>query len=144
MLSYHFARLASFLACLLPGSLAEIIGRGLGTLAWMVIPKWRKAMARENVRLCLGVGEAEADRIIQNAEAEKAARIAEAEGQVARFAKMYEEYANNPEVTRQRLYYEVLEEILPGIKIYITDGDTQTMLPLEPFNSAAATQEVSD
>ena len=88
--------------------------------------------------------EAEADRIIQNAEAEKAARIAEAEGQVARFAKMYEEYANNPEVTRQRLYYEVLEEILPGIKIYITDGDTQTMLPLEPFNSAAATQEVSD
>lgn len=87
--------------------------------------------------------EAEADRIIQNAEAEKAARIAEAEGQVARFAKMYAEYANNPEITRQRLYYEVLEEILPGIKIYITDGDTQTMLPLEPFNSATA-GEVSD
>ena len=88
--------------------------------------------------------EAEADRIIQSAEAEKAARIAEAEGQVARFAKMYEEYANNPEITRQRLYYEALEDVLPGIKIYITDGSTQTMLPLEPFSSAAETQEVTD
>ncbi|MBR0444918.1 MAG: FtsH protease activity modulator HflK [Clostridia bacterium] len=88
--------------------------------------------------------EAEADRIIQSAEAQKAARIAEAEGQVARFAKMYEEYANNPEITRQRLYYEALEKVLPGIKIYITDGSTQTMLPLEPFDSATETQEVSD
>ncbi len=88
--------------------------------------------------------EAEADRIIQSAEAQQAARIAEAEGQVARFAKMYEEYANNPEITRQRLYYEALEKVLPGIKIYITDGSTQTMLPLEPFDSAAETQEVSD
>ena len=88
--------------------------------------------------------EAEADRIIQSAEAQKAARIAEAEGQVARFAKMYEEYANNPEITRQRLYYESLEKVLPGIKIYITDGSTQTMLPLEPFDSATETQEVSD
>ena len=88
--------------------------------------------------------DATADRIIQSAEAQKAARIAEAEGQVARFAKMYEEYANNPEITRQRLYYEVLEKVLPGIKIYITDGSTQAMLPLEPFDSATEAQEVSD
>ena len=88
--------------------------------------------------------EAAADRIIQSAEAQKAARIAEAEGQVARFAKMYEEYANNPDITRQRLYYEALEKVLPGIKIYITDGSTQTMLPLEPFDSATETQEVPD
>ena len=66
MLSYHFARLASCLACLLPGSLAEIVGRGLGALAWVVIPKWRKAMARENIMLCLGVDEAEADRIAKS------------------------------------------------------------------------------
>ena len=88
--------------------------------------------------------EAAADRIIQSAEAQKAARIAEAEGQVARFAKMYEEYANNPDITRQRLYYEALEKVLPGIKIYITDGSTQVMLPLEPFDSATETQEVPD
>lgn len=88
--------------------------------------------------------DATADRIIQSAEAQKAARIAEAEGQVARFAKMYEEYANNPEITRQRLYYEVLEKVLPGIKMYVTDGSTQAMLPLEPFDSATEAQEVSD
>ena len=77
--------------------------------------------------------EAEADRIIQAAEAEKAARIAEAEGQVERFNRMYAEYSKYPLITRQRLFYEAIEEVLPGAKVIITDGNTQTMLPLEPF-----------
>ena len=77
--------------------------------------------------------EAEADKIRQQAEATKAARIAEAEGQVARFNAMFEQYSLNPLITKQRLFYETLEEILPGLKVYITDGQTQTMLPLEPF-----------
>ena len=66
---------------------------------------------------------------------EKAARIAEAEGQVERFNRMYEEYAKYPLITRQRLYYEAIEDVLPGVKIIITDGSTQTMLPLESFVS---------
>ena len=81
--------------------------------------------------------EAEADRIIQSAEAQKAARIAEAEGQVARFNAMYEQYAQNPLITRQRMFYEALEQTLPDLKVIITDGGTQTMLPLESFVSDA-------
>ena len=77
--------------------------------------------------------EAKADKIEQDAQAKKAARIAEAEGQVERFNQMYEEYAKYPLITRQRLYYEAIEQILPGVKIIITDGDTQTMLPLDSF-----------
>lgn len=77
--------------------------------------------------------EAEADRIVQTAEAQKAARIAEAEGQVARFNAMYEQYALNPLITRQRMFYETLEGLLPDLKVIITDGTTQTMYPVESF-----------
>ncbi len=77
--------------------------------------------------------EAQADKIIQNATARKTARIAEAEGQVARFNAMFEQYSLNPLITKQRLYYETLEEVLPGAKLIIDSGDTQTMYPLEEF-----------
>ena len=74
--------------------------------------------------------EAEADKIIQQAEAKKQSRIAEAEGQVARFNKMYEEYKKYPNITKQRLYYEVMEDVLSGVDVIITDGNTNTYLPI--------------
>ena len=77
--------------------------------------------------------EAEADRIIQVAEAQKSARIAEAEGQVSRFEAMYEEYKKHPLITRKRMFYESMEELLPDLKVIITDNSTQTMLPLDSF-----------
>ncbi|MCR4658319.1 MAG: FtsH protease activity modulator HflK [Lachnospiraceae bacterium] len=83
--------------------------------------------------------EAEADRIVQAAEAEKTARIAEAEGQVARFEAMYEEYKKNPLITKKRMYYETIEELLPSLKVVISDGATDTMLPLESFTGDAMT-----
>lgn len=76
---------------------------------------------------------AQADKIIKDAQAEKEALIAEAEGQVARFNSLYEEYKKYPLVTKQRMFYETMEEVLPGMKIYISDGSTQSLLPLEPF-----------
>lgn len=84
--------------------------------------------------------EANADAIIQDATAKKESRIAEAEGQVARFNDTYEEYKKYPLITKKRLFYEKMEEILPDLKVIITDGNTQTMLPLESFsvNSTAS------
>lgn len=76
---------------------------------------------------------AQADKIVKDAQAEKEALIAEAEGQVARFNSLYEEYIKFPLITKQRMFYETMEEVLPNMNIYITDGATQTMLPLEPF-----------
>ncbi|MCQ2523571.1 MAG: FtsH protease activity modulator HflK [Lachnospiraceae bacterium] len=87
--------------------------------------------------------EANADMIVQSAEAKKAARIAEAEGQVARFISMYEEYKNYPLITKKRLFYETMEDILPSLKVIITDGETQTMLPLESFTEGAASNETT-
>lgn len=79
--------------------------------------------------------EAEADRIIQEAEAEKTARIAEAEGQAERFEKMYEEYSKFPLITKKRMFYEAMEDTLPDLKVIISDGSTQTLLPLETFGN---------
>lgn len=88
--------------------------------------------------------EAEADKIIQDATAQKEARIAEAAGQVERFNRMYEEYTKYPLITKQRMFYETMEELLPDLKVILTDGGTETMLPLEDFatfstNSAGST-----
>lgn len=78
--------------------------------------------------------EAQADQIIKEAEAQKQTRINEAEAQVARFNAMYEEYSKNPVVTKQRMFYEAMEEVLPGMKVVIDSGDgVEKILPLESF-----------
>ena len=83
---------------------------------------------------------AEADRIITEANAEKEALIAEAEGQAARFNSLYAEYAKFPLITKQRMFYETMEEVLPDMQIYISDGSTETLLPLEPFSTIEMNQ----
>ena len=78
--------------------------------------------------------EADADQLIQNATYLKTKRINEAKEQVAMFNAMYAEYARNPEITRSRMYYEAISQILPGVKLYINTGsseDVQMLLPLE-------------
>lgn len=78
--------------------------------------------------------EAERDRIIKSAEAEQQSRINEAVGQASRFEQMYAEYSKYPLITKQRMFYETMEELLPSLKVYIMDdGDTQKLLPLESF-----------
>lgn len=79
--------------------------------------------------------QAQADAIVKAAEAQKTERINEATAQVARFNALYEEYIKNPAVTRQRMFYEAMEDILPDLKVIVEspNGDMQTILPLEPF-----------
>ena len=76
----------------------------------------------------------EAARVTEAAEAYKQERIAIAEGQAERFKAILFEYEKAPEVTRQRLYLEAMEEILPGVKMYIMSGETgSSVLPLLPL-----------
>lgn len=84
---------------------------------------------------------AQADKIKKDAQAKKEALIAEAEGQTARFNSLYEEYVKFPLITKERMFYETMEEVLPNMKIYITDGETQSLLPLEPFSTTGANGE---
>ena len=91
------------------------------------------AKAYQNAQL--PQAQAQADKLIQNAEYLKQNRINEAVQQVAMFKAMYEEYALNPEITKSRMYYEDISEILPGVKVYINtagaDSDVQMLLPLD-------------
>ena len=78
--------------------------------------------------------QAQADQLIQNAEYLKQKRVNEAVEQVAMFKAMYQEYALNPDITRSRMYYEIISEILPGVKVYINTGsdkEVQMLLPLD-------------
>ncbi len=97
------------------------------------------AKAYENAKL--PSAQAQADQLIQNAEYLKQKRINEAIEQVAMFEAMYEEYANDPDITRSRMYYEAIAEILPGVKLYINTasgegGDVQMLLPLESMTGS--------
>ena len=80
---------------------------------------------------------AQVDAIEREAETKKQVRINEAHAQIAVFNAMFAEYQKNPIMTRQRMFYEAMEEILPHLRIVIDDGDgsTSRMLPLESFVS---------
>lgn len=71
--------------------------------------------------------EAQADQTIQRAQAAKESRINEANGQAARFNSMYEEYSKYPLITKQRMYYEAMEDVLPGLRVIITDDAGSTL-----------------
>lgn len=90
---------------------------------------------------------AEADKVLQDAEAYRQQRINEANGQVARFEDTYAEYSRYPLITKKRMFYETMEEVLPDLKVIIDNGSgTQTVLPLEPYvtnNTVSAPSSVS-
>ena len=78
--------------------------------------------------------QAQADKLVQNAEYLKQKRINEATQQVAMFSAMYEEYKLNPEITRSRMYYEAISQILPDVKLFVNTGNGENvdmLLPLE-------------
>jgi len=72
-----------------------------------------------------------ADQRISGAEGFAVQRINEAQGDVARFKELLLQYDKAPAITKQRLYLETMNEVLPklGPKIVI-DEDAKQFLPL--------------
>lgn len=89
----------------------------------------------------LPAAEAEADRIIQEAEATKTARINEATGQATRFNKEYEEYKNYPLITKQRMFYEAMEDVLPDLTVIINDDESGNTLKMLNLSEGGAGNE---
>ncbi|MBD8068942.1 FtsH protease activity modulator HflK [Bacillus sp. PS06] len=88
--------------------------------------------------------EGEKDALISRANGDKAARIEIARGDVAIFNELYNEYKNSPEITRQRLVLETLDQVLPGAEIYIMndDGNTMKYFPIRPLEEQKQTPAV--
>jgi len=81
----------------------------------------------------------EADRIVQIARGYAAERVNKANGDVARFKAVYEEYRKAPEVTRDRLYYEMMEEIFAGqTGVELIDSELGNFLPIKNLGLQSA------
>ncbi|MBQ9376308.1 MAG: lysophospholipid acyltransferase family protein [Schwartzia sp.] len=100
MISYYFAKLISWLCCLLPAGVCDAVGRFLGNVTWLLVPRKRKVLAKDNIMACLGVGEAEAERI--------------AKASWVRFGPMFFEVMRFPRTKghlTERVEFEGLDEV---------------------------------
>ncbi|MEK9659370.1 MAG: FtsH protease activity modulator HflK [Chloroflexota bacterium] len=73
-----------------------------------------------------------AQQVVQTAQGFKESRIALARGEAAEFDAILTQYQASPEVTRQRLYLEAMQEILPGVQLFVVDPDVGTLVPFTP------------
>lgn len=60
---YYVMKFFSWIACRFSMDSCNSLGRFLGRLTWKTVPKKRKQLAKDNIMRCLGVDEAEAERI---------------------------------------------------------------------------------
>lgn len=98
----------------------------------------------------------EAQRAIEQANAYKEQVIAAAEGEASRFEQLLTEYRRAPEVTRQRLYIEALQEVMTNsskIMIDVEGGNNMLYVPLDKImeqnnsslsNGNRSTQDLRD
>ncbi|PLR81527.1 FtsH protease activity modulator HflK [Bacillus canaveralius] len=97
--------------------------------------KINEAKKYENQRT--NEAEGEKDALLSRAAGDKTERIERARGEIAVFDKLYDQYQNNQDITRQRLVLETLEQVLPGAEIYIMndDGNTMKYFPIRPLET---------
>ena len=76
-----------------------------------------------------------AARQVQDAQAYKSKKVANAEGEADRFSKLLAEYERAPAVTRERLYIETIERVLKSSrKVFLDtkgDGSNLVYLPID-------------
>lgn len=77
----------------------------------------------------------QADQLIQIARGYAAERVNKARGDVARFASVYNEYRKAPEVTRERLYYEMIEQVFEGeTSVELIDKELGNFIPFKSLD----------
>lgn len=81
----------------------------------------------------------EAQQILEEAGAYRATRVNTALGEAERFKAILHEYQNSPEVTRQRLYLEMIDEVLPKLgHIYVVEENQTQPIPLLNLGSSSS------
>lgn len=84
-----------------------------------------------------------ASRLLEEAEAHKNRVVAQAEGDASRFKQIYAEYAKAPEVTRQRMYLDTMQQIFSNTSKVLVDakaGSNLLYLPLDKLIQSTAVQ----
>lgn len=98
--------------------------------------------ARQYTNQVVPEARGQAQRILEEAGAYAAERTADARGQAARFNEIYSEYAQAPEVTRQRMYLETVERVLGDMdKIIVEEGAGSGVVPYLPLDQVRRQQQ---
>ena len=87
--------------------------------------------AKEDYNSVIPKARSEAQQTVEAAKGYAARRVNRAKGETARFTALYDAYVKDRQVTRQRLYLEMLEDVIPKCKQkYIIDSHEKNLLPL--------------
>lgn len=88
--------------------------------------------ARKEENKLIPEARGQAAEMINEAEAYKEDRIKRAKGDVAKFDEILKQYKVAKDITKERLYLEMAQEVFPGLEKYIVEGDGQMVefLPL--------------
>jgi modulator of FtsH protease HflK len=87
--------------------------------------------ARQEYNRVIPQARGEAEQAIRSAEGYAIERVNRAQGDASRFLSQYREYANAKDVTRRRLYLEMVAAVFPNFgEVYIIDADQKNLLPL--------------
>ncbi len=108
MLGYYIVKLFSKLMCIAPRFLRKLMARFLGSVAVLVVPRWRLQMAEANIRECLGV------------DAERARQIAA--DSLHRFGRMVVEVLRFPLLNQQTIHQKVKVEGLEYLEAAYAQG----------------------
>jgi len=91
----------------------------------------------------------QARQMLAEAEGYAIERVNRAKGEGVRFLSILQEYSRAPEVTRRRLYLEMLDQVLPSVeRVFLLSGSEASPLPVLRLDSEgsavrrAAAQEV--
>jgi len=79
----------------------------------------------------------QAAQVVLEAEANREQRVIRAEGDASRFLALLAEYQRSPEVMRERLYLESIEDILRNADLFILDTSQSGVLPFLPLTSSS-------
>lgn len=85
-----------------------------------------------------------AQRTIEEAEAYRARVVAEAQGEAQRFTLLLAEYERAPEVMRERLYIDAVEEVLSKSSKVLVDvegGNNMMYLPLDRLQKSSSNND---
>ncbi len=73
----------------------------------------------------------EARQVVEEAEGYRAERVNRASGEAARFTAIEEQYRNAPDITRRRLYLEMIDKVLPQLgRVVVVEPGQMNPIPL--------------
>lgn len=108
MLGYYIVKLFSKLMCISPPFVRNLLAHFLGSVAVLVVPRWRMQMAEANIRECLGVSDERAKQIAADS--------------LHRFGRMVIEVMRFPLLNKKTIHEQVQVEGLEYLEAAYAEG----------------------